>query len=281
MKNLELKASAYNTRFFTKNMLYSIYLKGSVNSVIVPLIIATIFCGFISLFLITALSYVGLFIAVILFGVAIKMVLKINSPMNIGSFSDYYQRWIDSGRNNTFIVTKPMLTNPPPTYKENDIFDYGVDRVVIVDDPLFVDCLILNEEHIKSKALIISKDGYPHYLKGQLRKILDQSDNIPVILLHGTDQNKPKIVTEIESNYNVKLVNQQVYDLGYYENQIKQAKSLYKRMRITKCTVDMLPYHLSTQLMVKDRSELKDMLVLGAAVATTSYVGFSLADDFG
>ncbi|MDE1463772.1 hypothetical protein [Spartinivicinus poritis] len=281
MKKLELKASAFDTRYFTRNMLYSVFLKTSAKSLIAPMIFIIIFCGIFSAILIGTLSYIGLIIATLLFGVAIKLVIKANKPMSIEDFADYYKRWVNAKRNNSYLVDKPKLKKPPVNNQEADIFDYGADRIVVVDDPLFVDCLILNEEHMRSKALIVSQDGYPSYLKEQFKNLLEQADNIPVILLHGTNQNKTKMIHSIESSFNIKLADNQVYDLGYYEEQIKQAKSLYKRMRITKCTVDMLPYPLSTQLISKDRSQLQDMLVLGAVAATASYVSFSFADDFG
>ncbi|WP_163830665.1 hypothetical protein [Spartinivicinus ruber] len=282
MKKLELRASAFNTRYFTKNMLYSVFLKASAKSLIAPLILVIVFCGIFSVIFIGFLSYIGLIIAVFIFVIAIKLMIKANKPMSIEDFSDYYKRWVSTRRNNDYLVNKTKLKSPPDKYQETDIFDYGADRIVVVDDPLFVDCLILNDEHMRSKALIVSQDGYPHYLKEQFKKLLEQADNLPVILLHGTNQNKQNMVQAIESNFNVKLAEKQVYDIGYYEEQIKQTKSLYKRMRITKCAVDMLPYPLSTQLMSKDKSQLQDMLVLGAtAAATSAYVNFSFADDFG
>ncbi|RDH42548.1 hypothetical protein B9G39_03295 [Zooshikella ganghwensis] len=281
MKKLELKASALNTRYFTKNMLYSVFLKATSRSFYAPLIIAIIICSLISIILVGTLSLIGFIIALIIFVIVIKLVFNASKPMSIEDFSSYYKRWVDAGRNNNYLINKPKLKNPPAKCQENDIFNYGAERIIVVDDPLFVDCLILNDEHMRSKSLIVSKDGYPLYLKNQFKILLEQADNIPVLLLHATKLNKVKMVLAIEKNFNVKLNPKQVYDIGYYEEQIKQAKPLHKRMRITKCAVDMLPYPLSTQLMSKDKSQLQDLLVLGAATAASTYVSFALADDFG
>ncbi|MGI0117949.1 hypothetical protein [Zooshikella sp. RANM57] len=281
MKKLELKASALNTRYFTKNMLYSVFLKASAKSLYAPLIIAVIFCIILSTILISTLSFFGLIIALIVTGIVIILVMNANKPMSIDNFSDYYKRWMDAGRNNDYLISQPKLKNPPAKCQESDIFAYGADRIIVVDDPLFVDCLILNDEHMRSKGLIVSKDGYPLYLKNQFKTLLEQTENIPILLLHSTSQTKVKMILSIEKSFNVKLNPKQVFDIGYYEAQIKQAKPLHRRMRITKCAVDMLPYPLSTQLMSKDKSHLQDMLLLGAATAASSYVSFSLADDFG
>jgi hypothetical protein len=39
------------------------------------------------------------------------------------------------------MLVKPSLHQPPPEFQESDIYDYGVERIIIVERPILVDLL--------------------------------------------------------------------------------------------------------------------------------------------
>jgi hypothetical protein len=82
------------------------------------------------------------------------------------------------------LVRAPALHQPPEEWKEDDIYDYGVERILIVEKDRYVDLLVKNEVHAMEKMLICSLGGYPGYLLERFHRIVARKPDIPVFLLH-------------------------------------------------------------------------------------------------
>ena len=82
------------------------------------------------------------------------------------------------------LIEQPNLHSPPPDYREGDLYDYGVERIVIADDPLLVDLLVRNGFHKEKHALILAMDGYPAHLVPVAHRLAKESPSLPVFLIH-------------------------------------------------------------------------------------------------
>ncbi|MEM7600619.1 MAG: hypothetical protein AAF357_04295 [Verrucomicrobiota bacterium] len=84
----------------------------------------------------------------------------------------------------SMLLREPGLHQPPPEWPEEDIYDYGFERILIVERDILVDWLIGNGFHLAHNALIIAESGYPDYLLQHAARILAERPDLPVYLLH-------------------------------------------------------------------------------------------------
>lgn len=252
MNALINKVSANNTRFFTLNLLYGTYLrqpkinKGcfiivfiiSLLLIAVPFLIAwgipnngldAVFIGFLLLFF-TSMIY---------------LFQHYSKPMDMNIFADYFSHWQHNSqlKSNKFIE-KTALQNPPPRWNESDIYNYGVEKVIILDDDLSVDLWIKNNEHVNQKALILSSDGYPSYLIEQLKTILSQQPEINIFSLHGLRTTLHREAMRFQTATEINLENYHFVDLGFNKKQIQKSKRLNHAYNAQNYDIplDMLPY---------------------------------------
>ena len=76
------------------------------------------------------------------------------------------------------------LAEPPAEWSESDIYDYGVERIVVVNRDELVDFFVQNDFHQTSRSLIISANGYPNYLVPVAQKMVNDNSDLPIVLLH-------------------------------------------------------------------------------------------------
>ncbi len=163
---LERKASNNNTRYFTMDTLYAVYLKHPANS-----------------------------------------------QLSHDLFAQKHYHWQrQSSLRSDKYIEKPSLEQPENSIGA-EVFRYGVERIIVVDEPLKVDLFVKNNEHIKKQALIISSEGYPAYLKPQLQNILATQPNVPVGFLCQPKRTIAEQKTRFEQNCLVKLQDGQVWDM--------------------------------------------------------------------
>jgi len=82
------------------------------------------------------------------------------------------------------LIDEPNLHTPPPDYREGDLYDYGVERIVLTDDPLLVDLMVRNGFHKEKHALIVAMDGYPAHLVPVAHRLAKENPSLPVFLIH-------------------------------------------------------------------------------------------------
>lgn len=99
----------------------------------------------------------------------------------------WVRKWTKAGHTIPALLTEPSLHHAPPEFRESDIYDYGVERILIVQHDLLVDLFVRNGLHIKERALVISEHGYPQYLVPHAQALLQRSPELPVFLLHDAD----------------------------------------------------------------------------------------------
>ena len=51
------------------------------------------------------------------------------------------------------MIETPRLGTPPPEFEEPDLYDYGVERILVVQHDLLVDLFVLNGLHAEQRML--------------------------------------------------------------------------------------------------------------------------------
>ncbi|MEN8870074.1 MAG: hypothetical protein ABF380_04465 [Akkermansiaceae bacterium] len=97
----------------------------------------------------------------------------------------FVKQWEDKMDGIPQLIKSPALGNPPPDWKEEDIYDYGVSGIILCDREETVDWLVLNQFHTQTNSLILTADGYPSYLHGVAQTLLKNKPDLNVYLLHG------------------------------------------------------------------------------------------------
>ena len=124
------------------------------------------------------------------------------------------------------LVETPSLDSPPSNDFEPDIYDYGVEKILIVQRPLIVDLLVKNKVHVQTRSLIMCSDGYPKYLNETLTRLLNESPELPVFFLHdSTPAGMQWLQIQLESprlnNGKRKLI-----DMGFSPDDLKRLRRL-------------------------------------------------------
>ncbi len=176
------RASANDTRYFTLNQLYAAYChkaKSKPYGIFVFFMLMTIIAG-----VVLELDLIALIIILALGGLAIWRHIRFAAPPSRKRFDALVKAWQNGKGPIARLLTKPALHDPPPTWPEQDIYDYGVERVLIVERDILVDLLVKNEIHARERVLVISAHGYPSYIEPHLQQVLSERADLPVFLLH-------------------------------------------------------------------------------------------------
>ncbi|MCW5212922.1 hypothetical protein VU04_08420 [Desulfobulbus sp. TB] len=178
-----------------------------------------------------------LFFLVLLSGtVLIHAIVHWNrTPPNREEFRRMVEKWSNAKGTPDKMLVKPSLHQPPPQFPEGDLYDYGVERVIIVEHRLLVDLLVKNGFHTDQRALIFSVDDYPSYIAERAKILLKASSNLPIYLLHDATEKGRAMKQKI--NY----PEHKVIDLGIFPEQIKNLSAL-KPLRLNQAPLDILPY---------------------------------------
>jgi hypothetical protein len=144
-----------------------------------------------------------------------------------------------------------MIVNPmfeavaPPRWPEPDLFDYGAERILVVDDRVVVDLLVRTGVHLSARAIILSVDGYPSAVVARARTLVAERPEITIGVLHGSGAGGAGVVRRTRALLAVPE-DSIVVDLGLAPDAAKRLKTLRWARRITNIPVDCLPYAFLT-----------------------------------
>ncbi|MFC1849328.1 hypothetical protein ACFL27_03880 [candidate division CSSED10-310 bacterium] len=219
--------SANKSYCFTQNQLYARYCK-----VVMSKRQKAYWGCFVMalLILIVALVIGSLFpfaIFVVL-AVVIGLVMRVqhSKPPTPKELNELLTKWTAGGNEITMLLKSPGLSTPPPAWQEPDIYDYGVERILYVQRDILVDLFVKNGFHAEQRALIVSMTGYPTYLKPHIKKVLQESPDLPVFLLHdstSSGQNMIKSIKRADSS----LKDHPIIDVGLFPADVKLLKTLH------------------------------------------------------
>ncbi|PCJ62238.1 MAG: hypothetical protein COA79_04035 [Planctomycetota bacterium] len=275
MKILVQKASNMDQNFFTFDHLYFTFMRTYLKptSCLIPIIIITaVLFGILALangFMIFEL-YVcgGVFAVLYIISVLVRPnTKKFKKIYPRAKFLEFFELWDEFYKTEKFI-SETTMENPPPDWKEQDIYDYGVNSIVIVDDDLTVDYMIKNETHTSNQCLILSENGYPSYLMGIAKDIREKSSEIPVYYFHRYDPNRQRQNEGLDADC-WSFLNGKYIDIGLDEKSVNEIKVL-KDLKFGKNEViplSALPPHFLAQsmslILAGELVALTDLAILG------------------
>lgn len=222
-------ASQNGTVWFTSNQLFAAYSRRSYQSP-VPSLIGVL------IFLAAAIGVgmhgpvpiaVGLGVATLLCLSAFAGRVKSNRTTRTRAYFDrLVHLWRKDGKPIEKLIDEPSLHEPPPEWSEPDIYDYGVERLLIVERDVLVDLLVRNGIHAEQRALVISESGYPDYLLPVARRVLEEQPDVPIFLLHDATTRGAAMEDRVKSGNVLPVEAHQVIDLGMYPEDFRNLKRM-------------------------------------------------------
>jgi hypothetical protein len=215
-------ASQNGVSYFTQNQLYAAYCRRqkkarapSIIGVIVALVIAIVMWN----------ENAGVAVVLPMMFAALMIWSMFWPPrvLPLKSFLGMIDSWLRAGKPIDMMIQQPTLHQPPPDWSESDIYDYGVERILIVQRDELVDLMVLNNVHAEQRMLVISETGYPQYLLPHAKRVLEERDDLPVFLLHDADARGTTMRSRIAS-LNLPIKDENVIDLGMSADDFKQLK---------------------------------------------------------
>ncbi|MCB1744125.1 MAG: hypothetical protein KDK91_27385 [Gammaproteobacteria bacterium] len=186
------------------------------------------------------------------------------------------------------VIMAPGLHEPPPSWSERDIYDYGVERILIVQQDIMVDALVLNNVHASERALIVAESGYPEYLMPIAVRLLEARADLPVFLLHDASAGGAGMRDRLTQAGRLPLAGHPIVDLGLASSDGDDLEPLADAVRASRrreLSLDLLPLGLLSgglaagfSAQVAFGETLREMYAKGAAEGGGS---LDWEDDFG
>ena len=120
------------------------------------------------------------------------------------------------------LLLQPSLYTPPPQWEESDIYDYGVERLLLVEHDLLVDLLVQNGFHAQERTLVLSENGYPSYLLPVARRFLEENSQLPVYFLHDATEHGAQMAARLAPEEVLPLAGHPILDLGLFPEDVKR-----------------------------------------------------------
>lgn len=217
------KASQNGTVVFTDNQLYAAYAS-KVKSPKIPLLIVAAIIGVVGLAVMSQDRWLGIAITAAACGLACVVGIARPSLLSRKQFDGCISRWKADGKAIPGMLETPSLHAPPAEWPENDIYDYGVERILIVQRDLLVDLFVKNNQHAEQRMLVIAESGYPNYLCERVNLLLAERQDLPVFLLHDADSSGRAMIQRVRSLPWLKLGAHPLTDLGLFPSDFKKLK---------------------------------------------------------
>ena len=217
-------ASQNDTIYFTRNQLYGTYCRRMNHSAASKIVM-----GVATLVAAIAFAAVGVWpFAMLLFILGIVLLIsslpifkKKTSPAQFKSLLD---QWSAGGQAIERMLEQPSLHDPPPDWNEPDIYDYGVERLLIVERDILVDLFVKNGAHAEQRMLVISETGYPKYLLPVAHRVLQEQPDLPVFLLHDATPHGTEMQPRALASNLLPLKDHPVTDLGMFPDDFKKLR---------------------------------------------------------
>ena len=182
------------------------------------------------------------------------------------------------------LLEKPGLHSPPPEWTEPDMYEYGAERLVLCERDILVDWLVRNGVHLKERALILSESGYPDYLLGPARRLLEDNPRLPVYLLHDATKSGRDMEARVRRSPEFAVADHPLTDLGLFEDDARGLR-LPRYLRKTKnLELDCLTLPALTTLVAIGFAEQIPLALVAQQVPPTGSgweFGAEVEGDFG
>ena len=173
-------------------------------------------------------------------------VLAFKRPPDVDRVRRFVDRWIRAGHEIPNLITERCLVHPPSAGPESDLYDYGAERLLIVERDQIVDWLVLNNFHAQERAVVISQKGYPEYLGEHVTRMLSDNPDLKVYLLHDATrvgQDLYPAIVQGRHRLSGLLAGHAIVDLGLSDADVNRIKTLrlFRKAR-GGVPVDYVPY---------------------------------------
>lgn len=279
------------TRHFTLHQLYALYRRKEKErywqlKVVASVIIALLVFSYGNV-------YFAILLSIVLFVIGLrKTYFRFRLPME--AFDKAFYKWYKQTKDVELrkAVLKPNLKKKPKGNKEDDIYDYGVEAIIVTDRDMYVDLFVKNNYHIQYKALIISENLYPYYLKPQLKQLLVDSPDLPVFFMHDATKEGVGTMEYVRSLEELQIEGHPCIDLGLTPQHFRKLKPLKKLRKIVSedyAPLDFLQHKHFVAIFNKyivERAEKMALTDEGELIETgglsdTIVLADLVADDFG
>lgn len=216
-------------------------------------------------------------LVVTLFGTSIWIWYRFFKQLPVSQFAGWLKKYTSSHGPIKGMVKAAKLTKPPPKATESDIYDYGVERVLIVQRPILVDLLVANNIHLTNRSVIVTADGYPSYLATIVQQLLDNSPTLPVFLLHDADQDGLSWAATQKVRYLTR--DRPVIDMGVNPDTaklIRKLRPLRLKQKQYRIPVDALPMAMLANgiaLSMERNIGMEQLLINETSIDTLSSFG--------
>ncbi|QDU95840.1 hypothetical protein [Lignipirellula cremea] len=224
-------ASSNGEYYFTMNQFHAEHRRRSTGSPLKPAIISAVTLGLgIGLYAMAS-DFFGILLIIVGVIAAISALVKWGAaPKTFNTWQKLTERWRQAkgAAGLEKLIAGPTLHKPPPDWQEQDIYDYGFERLLIVERDELVDLFVLNKLHAEQRTLIFSESGYPLYLLPPAQKTLDANPTLPVFLLHNASPSGEQMKDRIENWSHLNLAGHPITDLGLCMTDIARMKGMKK-----------------------------------------------------
>ncbi len=214
-KKLLYKASKEHSIYFTTRNLYAIYknisekkvkqnrLVSGILALVLPLGFLLPFTPFTPIYFISrSLTPFYYFILGIFELIAVIKFFSSFSSLKFDykQFIAFIPRWLKNNPEGAdYLIDQKSRLNPKfeTSIPENDIYNYGLEGVVFVDEDQYVDWLIMNSFHFTNRVAVISVKGYPQNLQETIQNLITETPALPIYFLHNGNTNAKKMRSKI------------------------------------------------------------------------------------
>jgi hypothetical protein len=276
-------ASGNDTYFFTENQLYTVYCSRKYFGPLVPAVMAAVCFGLAVGLWITMGRAIHIAFPLFPAGAGllcfcVALYARFSPPPDKADFHRILNKWRRQKGNPDKLLEGPTLHEPPPEWQEPDIYDYGVERLVIVQRDLLVDLLVKNGFHVEQRALIVAETGYPQYLVPLAVKALTDNPQLPVFCLHDATDEGVEMAARLGQSSMLAADQHPQIDLGLFPQdvpRIPKLKALKPQKVNHQLAVDVIPYAALSAVLTQ---ALTEQVSLGHLLTISSQRGDGDAD---
>jgi hypothetical protein len=162
------------------------------------------------------------------------------------------------------VLDTPVLeTTHTPEWYEPDIFSYGAEGVLVVDDRLLVDLLVARRVHMLAKVAIVDGlNGYPSAVARQVTSTIAARPDLPIFLLHSSRVDQPRRLDDtVRRAFGAE--ENPIVDLGLPVDVARLIPSMRWTRRMNEVPVEFLPNRWITagvSTAIARRSSLVDLI---------------------
>ena len=173
--------------------------------------------------------------AIFVFGISFIVVPPCLTP---NEFESCILKWHSDKKEIEGLIKFPTLYVSPEKWHEHDIYDYGVEQILIVNRDILVDMFVLNNRHAELRMLVVAESGYPDYISSQVNRLLADRPDLPIRLLHDTSISSTDMQTRLAKLEWLDVADHPVTDLGLKETDVYRLKQTENfRRHYDKCLI--------------------------------------------